>query len=291
MTVVEAGASGATTLPELLQARSVRLRPVLPVDYAALHQIAHHPRVNATWVTRGRLIPLEEFPRLLWDGNVCAFTLCSRATDAPLGYIGLTNHDERTGTAYLSVFVDPGLPTASPAAGEGIALALHHAFTALGLRKVYAETTLASLPLLDSSAFSALPIAEEGRLRDHFPSGEGFLDSIVLAVYRDEFELKCGRLIGAIAGPERRKSESGQLSEVGVFDAVVDALRVVTGRLIEPDGGWLLTEDVGLDSLSIVEVIGEVEEQLNRNVDDQGVMSVRSVRDLVELFTGVAPDS
>lgn len=274
--------------PEVLQARSVFLRPVLPSDYPTLHRIAHHPRVNATWVTRGRLMALEEFPRLLWDGNVCAFTLVSRATDVPLGYIGLTNHDERAGTAYLSVFVDPELPAASPAAGEGIALALLYAFTALDLRKVYAESTVASLPQLDSPAFAALPVSEEGRLKNHFPVADGYLDSVVLAVYREEFESRVERLIGtdsAIAGT----AKGSAVDESEIFEVVVDTIQSVTGDAVKPSGGWLLAEDLGLDSLSVVEVVSELEERLDRNANDQGVLSVRSVRDLVELFWPPSP--
>lgn len=270
-------------VPDVLAARSVTLRPVAPADYPMLHEIAHRPRVNATWVTRGRQIPLEEFPRLLWDGNVCAFTIASRATGAPLGYVGITNHDERTGTAYLSVFVDDSLPPASPAAGEGVALALAHAFAALGMRKVYAESTSASLPLMGSPAFAALPVSEEGRLKDHFPSAGGCLDSVVLAVYRDDFERSYARLLGLRDLPRSIPAEAPD--ESSAFRAVVDAIVAVTGRSTDPDGGWLLSEEIGLDSLSILEVVCNVEERLDRNASDQGVLSVRTVRDLVDLFT------
>lgn len=269
-------------LPDVLAARSVTLRPVAPADYPLLHEIAHRPRVNATWVTRGRQIPLEDFPRLLWDGNVCAFTIASRATGVPLGYVGLTNHDERTGTAYLSVFVDDLLPPASPAAGEGVALALAHGFAALGMRKVYAESTSASLPLMDSPAFASLPVSEEGRLKDHFPSAGGSLDSVVLAIYRDDFERSYLGLLGLRDLP--RSIAKVAPDELSAFRAVADALVEVTGRSVEPDGGWLLNEDIGLDSLSILEVVCEVEERLDCNASDQGVLSVRTVRDLVDLF-------
>lgn len=70
-----------------------------------------------------------------------------------------------------------------------------------------------------------------------------------------------------------------------VFDKIKDAL--VNQLELDPDkisGDTLIIEDLGADSLDIMELMMAMEEEFNITIPDEGIQDVKTVNDAVEFI-------
>ena len=70
-----------------------------------------------------------------------------------------------------------------------------------------------------------------------------------------------------------------------VFDKIKDAL--VNQLELDPNkisGDTLIIEDLGADSLDIMELMMAMEEEFNITIPDEGIQDVKTVNDAVEFF-------
>ena len=70
-----------------------------------------------------------------------------------------------------------------------------------------------------------------------------------------------------------------------VFDKIKDAL--VNQLEVDPEkisGDTLIIEDLGADSLDIMELMMAMEEEFNITIPDEGIQDVKTVNDAVEFI-------
>ena len=71
---------------------------------------------------------------------------------------------------------------------------------------------------------------------------------------------------------------------------VIDVLKEVSRRPIEPAPDSDLIVDLGFDSLQILEVIGELEERFNISIPQDAVPVTRTVAEIVKEMTRLVND-
>jgi acyl carrier protein len=67
-----------------------------------------------------------------------------------------------------------------------------------------------------------------------------------------------------------------------IADGVIDVLKNVSRRPIEPSLGSDLIADLGFDSLQVLEVVAELEDRFDISIPADEVPSTRTVADVVE---------
>jgi acyl carrier protein len=268
-----------------LVGRTVALRPLTAGDYGPLHEMATTGRAAVLWRLRGRSVSPDAFTSLLWSDCLCQFAIVSASAKwSTAGLISAFNHDPVSGTAYLSVLTSSELAGETTVAGEAIILFVRYLKAAFSLRKLYAESSALALTGLDAIVERFGCVREEGRLRDHMLIDGRYCDLVVLALYVDELLQEAESFSRYISG-----TGSGRVATPAptypeflaylrkVFDLAGDA---------EIVGGTTLKDDLGVDSLSMLELITDIEARFGIVLPDEGILRVRSVQDLYTLVTG-----
>jgi acyl carrier protein len=79
-------------------------------------------------------------------------------------------------------------------------------------------------------------------------------------------------------------------ASVPIADGVLDVLRNVSRRPIEPSLGSDLVADLGFDSLQILEVIAELEDRFDISIPLNDVPATRTVAQVVGQVTRLVED-
>jgi RimJ/RimL family protein N-acetyltransferase len=265
-----------------LLGRTIGLRALTPADYGPLYDLCNSTEVT-TWRNLARNVPPDAFPGFLWEGvHSQRAVFLRREPSRCVGLVSLFNEDAANQVAYLSVVVDPTAPTAT-AGGEAVALWLRHVFASTSLRKVYAETTDLSL----SRAQSALRVPgarEEGRLRSHLLRGGQAHDLVVIAFSRDTL-LAEGRDVLAFVDRSADQAAAAPVP-VGSFAEFTRALSaafpdlVARATIASLPGGCRLTDDLGLDSIAILEIVSWAETLHRVALPDEALVDLATLQDL-----------
>lgn len=267
----------------MLTGRTIALRSLNTSDYHALYQLAMSGAIT-TWRNLARTLPPDQFPFFLWDGVYLQKVICRR--DDPNGCLGLVtifNEDGANQVAYLSAIVDPAAPDL--AGGEAVALLLRHVFETTAFRKIYAETSELSLPFLADG--NRLPgTVEEGRLVGHLLRGGRAYDLVVLAVHRDRFLADTARIL-ALLDRDRDQEFGGPRAAATVewrqfLTDLATAFPFVKERcpdLEATDGGTRFVEDLGIDSLGLIEIAAWAEDRYRVVIPDELLGEVRCLQD------------
>ncbi len=162
---------------------------------------------------------------------------------------------------------------------EGVTVFLSYLFDVLPLRKVYADVLEFNVRSIDRVLRDYA--SEEGRLRAHeFHMGR-YWDLITFAVYRDLWESLGGRL-ELLSRALSDHVAPGTPSPPGSL-----AQRLLASHLgmpVLPDEDASLTEDCGLDSLALLELVELLEAESPVHVDVGVFESPVAVRDLDHLL-------
>ena len=67
-----------------------------------------------------------------------------------------------------------------------------------------------------------------------------------------------------------------------IEDGVIDVLKNVSRRPIEPSPGNELVADLGFDSLQVLEVVSELEDRFGITIPTDEVPATRTVKDVVD---------
>jgi acyl carrier protein len=74
----------------------------------------------------------------------------------------------------------------------------------------------------------------------------------------------------------------GQPDLAAIEDGVIDVLKNVSRRPIEPSPGNELVADLGFDSLQVLEVVSELEDRFGITIPTDEVPATRTVKDVVD---------
>ena len=264
--------------------RVADLLPLGLVRIEALYEIALVGGAGITWRTRGRTLSLERFAAFLWEAGDCAFGVVDRPSGRLVGFVGLYGMDTVSEVASLSAFFDPRQARAALLAGDALETFCRYAFEVIGLRKLTVEVPSSSAADL-LGACARLPfLTLEGTLRAHARIGRTLHDLEVYAVWADGF----------------RAWTNGEGAHVGdqalPRDAVDQVRRVLTRlcpRALPPElsGGHRLVDDLGLDSLAVIELVVALEAELGRPFPADTIADQITVQEVVTLIehAGAAP--
>lgn len=176
-------ASSVPPLPTLVGKR-VMLRPVEPPDYPFLRKLELYGPESVFFRYRGSTPPPEQFVQILNRNNLVQHMIVKNGTGDPIGYMFAFNADFRNGICHIAAVVDHTMRRRSWPL-EGAKLFIDYLFTVFPFRKLYGEVLEPNLQSFRSVLGSTL--REEGRLRSHEFHAGGYLDKIIVALWRDDW--------------------------------------------------------------------------------------------------------
>jgi RimJ/RimL family protein N-acetyltransferase len=187
--------------------RWVHLRPIVPADYEPLRLAELDASVISGFRHRGATPSPDGWVDSLWAGVLAQFMVTRKETGQPVGTVAAYGADYRAGTCHLAAFVFPDYQRlAWPL--EGAQLFIRYLFMTFPFRKLYGTVVEDNLKQF-ARTFSA-STHEEGRLKAHEYINGRYVDSITLAIYRDEWlqGSKSGSgLLAALRREERKQEE------------------------------------------------------------------------------------
>lgn len=279
-------AAVAGPAPDHLAGRAARLRPLVPADYPLLYELATTGRAALSWRLRGRSVSPETFASMLWNDSLSQFTICEAAQPwAVVGHIAAFNCDPVGRHAYVSVLLAEDVAGVSTVLGETMLLFVRHLWTAFNLRKVYAETSELALPGVSALSRRFAFVAEEGRLREHLLVGGETADLVIIAIWVEQLLAEAHRFLAYLHRGEDRSRGMRPAVSFAEFSEFVRTQSTIDGAVIE--GGTLLRDELGIDSLGLLELVVAIEETFRVRAPDDRLVALRSVQDLYSL---VAPD-
>ncbi len=283
--VADAPWAGAASSPT--RGRIVDLVPLGLARLEPLYEMALVGGAGATWRTRGRTVSIEQFAAYLWEGGDCAFAAAERTSAELVGFVGLYGLDPHSGVASLSAFFDPRQPRATLLAGDALEVFCRYAFGVLGLRKLTIEIPARGGAGLVAAATRLPFLVSEGTLREHARIGPALHDVEIYAVWGDAYLAWAQALV---APPDDVGSGAvpGRLG-----DDLVGRIRALVAELTDlevPDelaGGFRLVDDLGLDSLALIELLVVLEAELGQPLPLEALGGQPTVQDLVTLIEHV----
>jgi acyl carrier protein/RimJ/RimL family protein N-acetyltransferase len=267
--------SGMPPAPRL-RGRVAELLPIGLVPVSSLYEIAM-AGAAATWRTRGRTVPIEEFASYLSDGSGASFAVGDPNRTQVVGFIGIFGHDVASRTASLSTFVDQRLDRAPLLAADALELFCRYCFEVIGLRKLVVEMPTPIAAGLRAAAQRLECLTLEGVLRAHARFGQELCDVEIYAVWATEF-------LARVAPPVEPPATS--FAEEGAFGLVAAAIARVTDGDVVPaglSGGHRLIDDLHLDSLALAELFDELERRCGHELPLEALDASVCVQDLVTL--------
>jgi RimJ/RimL family protein N-acetyltransferase len=113
----------------------------------------------------------------------------------PLGLVAVTSPNFRDGFAYISALGTPQMQ-GSGLVAEAALLCFHYAFLVWPFRKIYMEASEESFAAFRSA--KDVLFREEGRLRQHSFWNGRYIDLMILAVYREDWERASERYLAQL---------------------------------------------------------------------------------------------
>lgn len=255
--------------------RLVELVPLGMSSLDALYEIVVAGGAGALWRTRGRTVSREQLAGILWEAGDCAFSVTDRSTGSAVGFVGLFGHDLVSSVASVSAFFDQRLENRVTIAGDALEVFCRYVFGVLGVRKLTAEIPgpLAAGMRRASARLSFIDL--EGTLRQHSRFGRSFADVDVYAIWADRFIEWEHR--------QRATTRAGNDSSMVVLRRALED--VLDSEVPDPlDGGYRLVDDLGVDSLALIEMIEHIESATGVLIPDQVLGDVATVQDLLTVL-------
>jgi RimJ/RimL family protein N-acetyltransferase len=160
----------------------VHLRTITDRDSFFLYELMTSPQAGGRVRFAGATPSPEKIASSLWESVLAQFIIESVSSQRPLGLVAITSPNFRDGFAYISA-LGPAETQGSGLVVEGVLLGFNYAFLTWPFRKLYMEATEESYRTFKSGLGRFF--TEEGRLREHVFWNGGFMDLLILAVYRE----------------------------------------------------------------------------------------------------------
>lgn len=175
----------------------VYLRALEFADHTKTYQWRSDPLYQAGVLSQKRFVSLETEKRWIEaavasheQGKVLRFGIVLKDTDALIGMISLTDIDYISKNAEIHYWIGSTSHRGQGFIGEAMCLVFQHAFTDLGLERIYSRV-LESNPA-SRRAGEKFGYKQEGILRRAVFKEGRFQDVIVYSVLRDEFYERYG---------------------------------------------------------------------------------------------------
>lgn len=166
------------------EGRLVALRPVAPADYEAIRAAELSSGIIQSYRHRGVAGSPESFAQGLWQGVLCQFVVCSRASGDGIGLVAAYDANFRAGHCSIAGFIHPAVQGVGWPL-EGFGLLIDYLFANFNIHKLYADILDVNLHQMGSVAGRIFTL--EGRLRDdEFIDGR-YHDRLILGLLRDEW--------------------------------------------------------------------------------------------------------
>lgn len=255
---------------------SIELIPCSLVPMESLYEVLYLGGAAATWRTRGRTVSMEVFASLIMANGDASFGVVDKAEGGRLvGHVGLYNYDQVSGVASLAAFFDQRVASHDWIAAIGLRTFLDYVFNVIGLRKIHFEMPDSRQRSLRNSVERLPVVRAEGVLKGHVRIGSEYCDMLQFAVWSDDFAA-----LGVDLADENVEREFDQ-SGYALVQACLGEMGYIPDDQLS--GGVRLVEDLGLDSLALIELWVALEDRRGWQLDDEALASVQSVQDLVEL--------
>lgn len=252
------------------------LVPCALVPPEVLYEVLNLGGGAAFWRTRGRTVSMDVFRQLLMGEDEASFGVVDADADGRVvGHVGLYNCDRISGVASVAAFFDQRLVAPELVAASAIRRFLDYVFDVLGLRKIHIEMPVANLGTLRQVMDRLGVVRAEGVFKAHTKIGSGYYDMQQLAVWAEDYREFRNR-----EGYRASSGDSGDDPFAQLRDALVEMGYGPAEMLF---GGTRLIEDLGLDSLALVELMSVLESVVGGSVDTEGMSAEVCIQDLVEL--------
>jgi acyl carrier protein/RimJ/RimL family protein N-acetyltransferase len=263
--------SASDSNSEILQGTHVQLRPIVPNDLEFLYQISVAPENGYRWRYRGAVPTRSMFAEALDKGILVQFVVERSATSEPVGLVTAYGANLRDEWTYVAAVTAPKF-VQSGAVLDGLINLIGYLFRNWPFRKIYFETIEFNLSQF-GSAIGVLA-AEEGRLKDHVFYDGRYWDVVTGAIYRDSWHKSIPSLLPAV-GTSLQAQLPESLSIDDFKHHLVQEMDCIDGDIDNDD---LLFEDLGLDSLNMVE-LGAIIESLAGPVRFEMLGEITTVRE------------
>jgi acyl carrier protein len=247
----------------------VELVPLALVPVEPLYEMALRGG-GGLWRARGRTPNLDEFTLGLWGSAEACFAVSRRqAGGGVVGFVGLYGADVVARVGSISAFFDQRHPDAKTIAARSLRLFCAYAFRRLSYRKLLVESPSSMAGGLRRLAESSNAITLEGVLVAHTLVEGEFEDVQLFSVWAEPFLAEWQNQV------RRRKG----VSEDEVLEIIRDLSDFPPDRTL--DGGYMLSDDLGFDSLMLAELIVQLEEAMGRPFPPTDGLDL-SVRDVID---------
>ena len=124
--------------------------------------------------------------QMLWQNVLCNYMVCRAKTGESVGLATAYNADLRNGHAYLALVLVPEA-VGSLIGHDANLLMVNYLLRGWNFRKLYGETSARNVEAFFRSAVGK-ELHIEGRLKDHEYYDGRYWDTLIVALYREEWE-------------------------------------------------------------------------------------------------------
>jgi RimJ/RimL family protein N-acetyltransferase/acyl carrier protein len=268
------------TLPALSNDRII-LSPIQEQDYRALYSIVGSGEYLVRWRYRGSTPSPEEFRKDLWQDVLAQFVVTNKSDRAVIGLVTAYHANHRNQVAYVAGFSVPRYRN-SGALLMGFELFFDFLFLNWNFRKLYTEAIEFNLAQFNSLQLNIFE--EEGRLRDFEYYDGRYWDLVVSAITRESWASSRrafhdhNRALGVTMKGYHSGLRPDEFCQLLFED-------IGKGRLARiPELGDRIVEDLGLDSLEILELVDALEQIQSSVVEETELATLATVRDWYRVY-------
>lgn len=253
----------------------VRMRQVVPADYANIYAIETASDALILSRSNGATLPAEDHIRALFSGSLAVFTF-DTDMDRAVGFAACYGADFRNGHAKISIGFGQNFRR-SVYAAEGFDLFVRYCFDVFSFRKLYFETNALIAAQFPSAIDRVFHV--EATLKDHLLILGDRVDHMVLSLFREEWPGVTGELRQGLGRLERRVNDTNVALSLEQFIGLVRQ-RFCLPSTVDSDsqlsGVW--------DSLLALEIFYFLQEICEDEVPHSAVASLETLRDVYHLY-------
>jgi acyl carrier protein len=264
-----------------LRSGRIRLRTIELLDYEFIKHLELAPHRLVAYRHRGTTPAPEAFGQRLWHGVLAQFLVVSESDDRPLGLVAAFSADFRNANAQLAV-VAADDDVSGALVMEGAELFVDYLLSTFHFNKLYAYVLEANYPRFERLLGNAM--VREGVLAGHEFCGGRWVDMYILAIHRTAWDDRPPTYTS------RGLSEWLASDRMVGLDEFTQRLGEAVGVELSPTEASLrasLRDDLGLDSLGMLQVIELVEGEWPGELPLAAFGSIETVGDAYHFFSAI----